>query len=37
MYRNIVVRILYGTLYWTDPDWDGTVTEQTSIHRAIDP
>ena len=35
MYRNIVVRVLYGTLPWTDPDWDGTVTEQTSIHRAI--
>ena len=35
MYKNIVVRILYGTLYWTDPDWDGTVTEQTSIPRAI--
>ena len=24
---------LYGTK--TDPDWDGTVTEQTSIHRAL--
>ena len=35
MYRKIVVRLLYGTLYRTDPDWDGTVTEQTSIHRAI--
>ena len=21
----------------TDPNWDGSVTEQTSIHRAIDP
>ena len=35
MYTNIVVRILYGTPNQTDPDKDGTVTEQTSIHRAI--
>ena len=35
MYRKIVVRILYGTLYCTDRDWNGTVTEQTSIHRAV--
>ena len=25
-----MVRILYRTLYWTDPDWDGTVTEHST-------
>ena len=33
--QKYVVGILHGTLYWTNPDRDGTVTEQTSIHRAI--
>ena len=27
--------IIYVSLLFTDPDWDGTVTEQTDIHLLI--
>ena len=28
MYIKIVVRILYKTLYWANPDYNGTITEK---------
>ena len=31
----LLIRIKYGSPYWTDPDYYGTVTEQTEIHRAF--
>ena len=29
-----LIRIIYGTPYQSDPDYDGTITEETDIHGA---
>ena len=31
----ILTRILYGTFYHIDPDYDGTVAQKKSIHRVL--